>query len=111
MKYVIITPAHNEEKYIKYTLDSVTVQTIKPAQWIIVDDGSTDTTAEIVQNYVKKYPWIKLIKNNPIENARRGGTKVVQAFKFGYQALDEVDFDFIVKLDADLTLPPNYFEG
>ena len=61
MDYVIITPAKNEEKYIRYTLDSVVNQTLKPVEWIIVNDGSTDRTAEIVEEYVKKHVWIKLI--------------------------------------------------
>jgi len=108
--YVIITPAHNEESYIQFTLDSVVAQTIQPAQWIIVDDGSTDGTADIVQGYANKYPWIKLIKNSPHETTRQGGRKVVRAFNCGYQALDISDFEFAVKLDADLTLPSNYFE-
>lgn len=108
--YAIITPACNEIAYIRYTLDSVIAQTLPPAQWIIVDDGSTDCTADVVHGYAKKHPWIKLVKNTPHEAKRQGGGKVVRAFMRGYQALDVMDFEFIVKLDADLTLPPNYFE-
>lgn len=108
--FVIITPAHNEESYIRFTLDSVVAQTIHPAQWVIVDDGSTDGTADIVQGYVDKYPWVKLVKNFPNDTRRQGGSKVVRAFMLGCQALDAGDFQFIVKLDADLTLPSNYFK-
>ena len=110
MNYVIITPAHNEENYIKYTLDSVVAQTEKPDQWIIVDDGSTDTTSDIVHIYKQDYPWIKLVKNDSHGVDKQGGGKVVRAFLCGYQTLDVPFFEFIVKLDADLTLPPNYFE-
>lgn len=108
--YIVITPAHNEESYIRFTLDSVVAQTSLPAQWVIVDDGSTDGTASIVRDYADKHPWIKLVKNSPHDTKRQGGGNVVRAFNYGYQALDITDFEFIVKLDADLTLPPNYFE-
>lgn len=108
--YVIITPAHNEEEYIKFTLDSVVAQTMQPAQWIIVDDGSTDETPNIIQNYADRNSWIKLVKINPNEKKREGGAKVVRAFNHGYEALDVDDYLFVVKLDADLTLPPEYFE-
>lgn len=110
MNYVIITPACNELYHIKNILDSVVAQTIQPAQWVIVDDGSTDGTAHFVQGYVEKHPWIKLIKNSLHEANRQGGAKVVRAVILGYQALDVTDFEFLVKLDADLTLPSNYFE-
>ena len=62
MKYVLITPARNEQAFIKRTLDSVVAQTILPERWVIVDDGSTDRTAEIVESYAKRYPWIELVR-------------------------------------------------
>ena len=108
--YVIITPAHNEESFIRYTLNSVVAQTIQPAQWIIVDDGSNDGTVAVVQVYADVHPWIKIVKNVAPNTHRRGGGKIVRAFLRGYDALDILDFEFIVKLDADLTLPQNYFE-
>jgi glycosyltransferase involved in cell wall biosynthesis len=109
-KYVIVTPAQNEEAYIRFTLDSVVAQTIWPIEWIIVDDGSTDATSEIVRDYTKRYEWIKLVVNHPKETQRDGGGKLMNAFLLGYHSLGILDYDFIVKLDADLTLPPNYFE-
>ena len=108
MKYIIITPANNEEKYIHYTLDSVVKQTLLPEKWIIVNDGSTDNTRNIVESYTKKYSWIRLIENFNKES-RAGGTKVVKAFYIGYNTIKNRDYDFIVKLDADLTLPEDYF--
>lgn len=110
IKYVIITPANNEENYIKFTLDSVVAQSIHPEQWIIVDDGSTDNTGKIIQEYAKMYNWIKYVKNYPEDKNRKGGGKVIRAFNCGYAAVDNKEFQFIVKLDADLTLPSNYFE-
>ena len=62
MKYVLITPARNEEAFITKTLDSMVTQTVLPERWVIVDDGSTDHTAEIVEEYAKRYPWIELVR-------------------------------------------------
>ena len=75
-----------------------------------MDDGSSDATASIVTRYADMHPWIKLVKNLPSEVRRQGGGKVVRAFHCGYEAADITDFDFVVKLDADLTLPMSYFE-
>ncbi len=108
MKYVIITPVNNEELYIRLTLDSIVAQTVRPEQWIIVDDGSTDDTAKIIQEYVTRYAWIKQV-TLPVGYRRELGAKVVQVFYEGYKSLD-VDYDFLVKLDADLSFEPDYFE-
>ncbi len=107
--YVIITPAHNEESYIRYILDSVTRQTLLPEQWIIVDDGSTDCTSDIVCKYAKEFPWIKLATNPTFGEKPEGGSKIIRAFYYGYSILDISNYEFIVKLDADLTLPTHYF--
>lgn len=108
--YVIVTPAHNEEDYIRQTLDSIVGQTLRPSQWVVVDDGSTDDTASIAQNYADKHPWIKLVRRSTPGAGRQAGAKIVRAFLCGYRALDVQDYRFIVKLDADLSLLPNYFE-
>jgi glycosyltransferase involved in cell wall biosynthesis len=109
-QYVIITPAHNEESYIRFTLESVVNQTLLPEQWIIVDDGSIDGTADIVRSYINNFPWIKLVTNPTIGDKPEGGSKIVQAFYHGYREVEVSDFEFVVKLDADLTLPTQYFE-
>ena len=62
MRYILITPARNEEKFIRKTLDSVVIQTVLPERWVIVDDGSTDHTAEIVESYAKRHPWIEVVR-------------------------------------------------
>jgi glycosyltransferase involved in cell wall biosynthesis len=110
MDYYIITPAKNEGKFIEQTLKSVIAQTVRPKKWIIVDDGSTDNTAAIVAEYSNKFGFVKLIKNQSSGEQRAGGSKVVRAFNIGYGTIRDEYFDFIVKLDADLTLPSNYFE-
>lgn len=108
MKYVVVIPARNEERHIGRVLQSLKLQTIKPQEVIVVDDGSTDKTAEQVLAFAKSCPWLKL---HSLDNAapRAIGAKVVQAFQKGYEQID-APHEFLVKLDADLELPSNYFE-
>jgi poly-beta-1,6-N-acetyl-D-glucosamine synthase len=108
-KYVIITPARNEERFIGSTIESVAGQTIRPAEWIIVNDGSSDGTARILERYATQFCWIRSIDRSD-RGFRKAGAGVVEAFYEGYQAVQTADWDFIVKLDADLTFAPEYFE-
>ncbi len=108
MKYYIIIPAHNEEKFIGLTLQSLVSQTVLPSKVIVVNDNSVDNTASIVLDFAKENPLISLI-NATSDAIHLPGSKVIQAFQKGFDTLDE-DFDVIVKLDADLILPDNYFE-
>jgi len=101
-------PAYNEEGFIQQAIETVAKQTLLPQQLIVVNDGSTDTTKEIIQENMATYPWIRLV-NNEKKEKRASGSKVVRAFYLGYNRLDTADYDFLVKLDADLTLPPDYF--
>lgn len=109
IRYVVISPVRNEEDYVRLTLDSMVVQTVRPAEWILVDDGSTDGTAAIVQEYMALHPWIKLV-----QLADRGfyfpGTGVVNVFNQGYAAITATDWSYVVKLDVDLSFTPDYFE-
>ncbi|WP_317038992.1 glycosyltransferase family 2 protein [Vaginella massiliensis] len=108
VKYSIVIPAHNEEQYIRITLNSLVNQTVLPYQIIVVDDHSTDRTAEIVQEYTTAYAFVKLLQVKST-NEHQPGSKVILAFEKGYKLLDKL-FDVIVKLDADLDLPTDYFE-
>jgi glycosyltransferase involved in cell wall biosynthesis len=108
MKYYIVIPAHNEEAFISLTLQSLVLQTILPTKVVVVNDNSTDKTAEIVLDFVKENPFISLV-NKTSEAIHMPGSKVIQAFQKGFETLD-ADYDIIVKLDGDLILPPNYFE-
>ena len=108
MKYYVIIPAHNEEAFMGVTLDSLVAQTVLPAKAVVVNDNSTDRTGEIVAQYAAQYPWISLV-NKDSAAVHLPGSKVIQAFNAGYATIDE-DYDIIVKLDADLILPPDYFE-
>lgn len=108
MNYYIVIPAHNEEAFIALTLNSLISQTVLPKKVVVVNDNSTDKTAEIVTAFVKENPFITLV-NKTSEAIHLPGSKVIQAFHKGYETLDK-EYDIIVKLDADLILPNNYFE-
>src|SRR5579884_821033 len=107
--YVVITPVRDERKHIATTIESVLAQTVRPAEWIIVDDGSKDETPEIVGRYARSHPWIRLISRGD-RGYRYSGAGVVEAFYAGYNAIETHNWDFLVKLDGDLGLPPDYFE-
>lgn len=108
MKYYLIIPAHNEADFIRLTLESLVSQTVLATKIVVVNDNSTDATAEIVSDFAKEYPFISLV-NKTSEAIHLPGSKVIQAFQKGFETID-ADYDIIVKLDADLILPPNYFE-
>lgn len=110
MKYYVITPAKNEEAFIAYTLESMVKQTLKPIKWIIVDDGSTDKTREIIEKYSRLNDWIEVLTIENKQEQKSYGSKVIRAFNVGYKKIKDFDFDFIVKLDADLTFPSDYFQ-
>lgn len=106
--YVLITPARNEEAYIEKTVQSVISQTIVPKKWVIVSDGSTDRTDEIIQKYVNEYSWMELIRM-PERRERHFAAKVY-AFNAGYEQLKNTKYDIIGNLDADLSFEKDYFE-
>ncbi len=108
MKYYLVIPAHNEEEFISLTLASLISQTLLPKKVVIVNDNSTDRTAEIVQAFAKDNPFISLVEKKS-SAIHLPGSKVIQAFQAGFETLDD-DYDVIVKLDADLIFPNNYFE-
>jgi glycosyltransferase involved in cell wall biosynthesis len=108
MKYVLITPAHNEERFITKTLESMAAQTLLPERWIIVNDGSTDKTANIAADYAQRFPWIQLVHRSPHLD-RHFGAKV-HAFNAGLERVGSLDFDVIGNLDADLSFDPDYLE-
>ncbi|MEH6678922.1 MAG: glycosyltransferase family A protein [Sediminicola sp.] len=109
MKYNIVIPAHNEEKFLALTLDSVLCQTLMPNKVIIVNDNSDDGTEAIIDLYVSKNPQLLEKRNIRSSSLHLPGSKVVNAFNMGLERVDK-EFDFIVKLDADIILPPQYFQ-
>ncbi len=106
--YVIITPARNEAQYIDLTLRSMVAQTHPPIKWVIVSDGSTDRTDEIVRSYLADFPWIELLRM-PDRQERHFAGKV-HAFNAGYDRIKDLDFDVVVNLDADVSFEPEHFE-
>ena len=108
MKYYIVIPSYNEEALIGLTLQSLISQTVLPSKIVVVNDNSTDRTAEVVLEFAKNNPYISLV-NKSSENIHLPGSKVIQAFEKGFETLDD-NYDLIVKIDADLIFPTNYFE-
>lgn len=108
MNYVLITPARNEEDFIEITIQSMIGQTRLPLKWVIVSDGSTDGTDDIVKKYLPAYSWIELVRT-PERKERHFAGKVM-AFNAGYEKIKDLNYDIIGNLDADLSFEKNYFE-
>lgn len=108
LTYVLVTPARNERELIEGTIRSVVAQTHLPSKWVIVSDGSTDGTDEIVSRYAKDHAWIELLRM-PERRERNFGAKAVN-FNTAFERLRPESFDVIGNLDADMTFVPDYFE-
>lgn len=108
LSYVLITPARNEEAFIEKTIESVINQTALPLKWVIVDDGSTDKTAEIVSRYLVQYPWIELVQM-PQRRDRSFAAKVM-AFNAGYERVEGLQYEIIGNLDGDISFEKDHFE-
>ena len=109
LKFLIITPSCNEEYFLPNLIQSVISQSLLPDEWVIVDDGSTDDTANIIKEASLKYPWIRYIRNEKNEK-RSPGSSVINAFYKGFNNRKMNSFDVVCKLDADLSLPKDYLE-
>jgi glycosyltransferase involved in cell wall biosynthesis len=109
-RYVIISPCRNEADFMRQTLDTVIAQSIRPARWVIVDDGSTDATPRILAEYASQHDWIEIVTRT--DRGRRAiGPGVVDAFYAGYEVINPDNYQYLCKLDLDLRLPLGYFEG
>jgi glycosyltransferase involved in cell wall biosynthesis len=108
MKYVLITSARNEQAFIGKTLDSVVAQTLLPERWVIIDDGSSDRTAEIAGRYAKRFSWITLI-HRPKREGRNFAAKA-DAVNAALAQLQNVEFEILGNLDADVSFEPDYME-
>jgi biofilm PGA synthesis N-glycosyltransferase PgaC len=109
-QYLVISPVRNEASNIEKTLASVVAQTIKPLRWMIVDDGSSDDTAVIVEKYAKQHPWMQLIRlrDRGYYDLMSGGE--VKAFLRAYESIKAEAFDYLAKLDGDISFEPDYYE-
>jgi biofilm PGA synthesis N-glycosyltransferase PgaC len=108
--YVVVTPARNEEENIAHTIRSMVAQTMRPLAWVIVNDGSTDRTREIIEAAAAEHSWIQ-VRHRPDRGARRQGGGVVETFNEGFAVVRDLPWQFLVKFDADLSFEPNYFEA
>jgi poly-beta-1,6-N-acetyl-D-glucosamine synthase len=107
ISYVLITPARNEENFLGATLESIVRQTHPPVRYIIVSDGSTDRTDEIVLGYAREHPWIELLRM-PESKERHFGSKA-NSINTGYARLKHLEFDLVGNLDADITVEQDYY--
>jgi poly-beta-1,6-N-acetyl-D-glucosamine synthase len=106
LKYALVTPARNEAQFIEQTIQSVVAQTVRPVVWVVVSDGSTDGTDEIVDRYLKAHSWMQLVRM-PERRDRHFGAKV-HSFNAGFERARLHDYDVVGNLDADITFDPDY---
>lgn len=109
-RYCVISPCRDEAKFLTTTLASVAAQTVLPSLWVIVDDGSTDATPEILKEWAASRPWVRVVRRED-RGRRKVGPGVVDAFYEGYEVVKGLEWDYVCKLDMDLDLPPGYFEA
>lgn len=105
----IISPVRDEARYVQNTLEAMVAQTVRPQEWLFVDDGSTDATRTIIASFASKYPWIRVISREN-RGFRQLGSGVIAAFDFGRENLVSRDYRYIAKLDGDMSFPPKYLE-
>jgi glycosyltransferase involved in cell wall biosynthesis len=108
-RYVLISPCRDEADYLQVTIDTVAAQSVLPTKWLIVDDGSTDRTPEILAAAVQKYPFIEVVRRDD-RGHRSVGPGVIDALYHGLDRLELDDYDYLCKFDCDLEMPPRYFE-
>jgi glycosyltransferase involved in cell wall biosynthesis len=108
LRYILITPARNEEAFIEKTIQSVVNQTVLPIRWVIVNDGSTDGTAAIVSHYAARYDWIDGISMSA--HLDRSFAAKVHCFNAGYETVRAVEHDVVGNLDADISFEKDYLE-
>jgi biofilm PGA synthesis N-glycosyltransferase PgaC len=108
-RYLLISPCRDEAQYLRRTLDSVAAQSVQPALWVVVDDGSTDGTSAILEEYARRLPYLRVVRRTD-RGRRKVGPGVIEAFDAGLETVRLEDFDYLCKLDMDLDLPVLYFE-
>jgi glycosyltransferase involved in cell wall biosynthesis len=108
-RYLLISPCRDEARYLRRTLESVAAQSVPPALWVVVDDGSTDETPTILVEYARRLPYLRVVRLTD-RGCRRVGPGVIDAFYAGLETVRLKDFDYLCKLDMDLDLPIRYFE-
>lgn len=107
---MVVTPVRDEASYLPLTMESMVRQTILPQQWIIVNDGSKDSTASIIDQAARQHSWIRAVHRKD-RGFRKWGAGIIEAFYDGFNQLACQDWDFMCKLDGDLSFEPDYFES
>lgn len=105
----VISPVRDEAHYVRNTLNAMLAQTVRPQEWLFVDDGSVDDTRSIIETYAKEHRWIRVISREN-RGFRQLGSGVIAAFKFGRENLQSQDYRYIAKLDGDMSFSPKYLE-
>jgi poly-beta-1,6-N-acetyl-D-glucosamine synthase len=108
-RYLLISPCRDEADYIRRTLESVANQSAPPSLWVVVDDGSSDETPAILQEYAERLPYLRVVRRTD-RGGRQVGPGVIEAFYAGLETVRLEEFDYLCKLDMDLDLPHRYFE-
>jgi biofilm PGA synthesis N-glycosyltransferase PgaC len=107
-RFIVVTPARNEAVYIKTAIESIVSQTVLPCQWVIVDDGSLDNTADIAEDAARIYSWIRVVTQGD-RGYRDIGYGDVEAFNKGLSNIETKDYEYLFRIDADIKLTPRYF--
>lgn len=105
----IVSPVRDEARYVRNTLDAMLAQTVQPQEWLFVDDGSQDDTPKILSSYASMNPWIRVVRRDD-RGFRQLGSGVIAAFNYGRERLSNPDYQYIAKLDGDMSFPPRYLE-
>ena len=108
--YVVVTPVRDEEEFLSRAIDSMVHQSVRPREWVIVDDGSRDKTPQIIDEAARNYSWIRGV-HRADRGYRKWGAGIIEAFYAGYESLTCRDWDYMCKLDGDLSFEPGYFEA
>lgn len=108
-RYCLITPCRDEAQFAQRTLDAIDAQSVKPARWVLVDDGSTDATPRILAAFAADRPWVTVITRED-RGERKVGPGVIDTFYVGYDSIDPAEFAYVCKFDLDLDIGPRYFE-
>ncbi len=107
-RFVIVSPGRDEAEFLPRAIDSMVGQIVRPDLWIVVDDGSSDQSQEIVAAAAREFSWIRLV-SRPDRGRRSVGPGVIEAFCRGLDEVDISEFDFVGKFDLDIILPDTYF--
>jgi poly-beta-1,6-N-acetyl-D-glucosamine synthase len=108
-QYIVVTPVRNEQANFSTTIESLVAQTIRPLEWLIVNDGSNDHTGSVANSAAAQHSWIRVVHRSD-RGFRQPGTGVIEAFYDGLAAIQTSNWEYLVKLDGDLAFAPNYFE-